>query len=411
MNTYIASQLLLLIRQDQPVLDEMSAETWHSLLGLAQRTDVLALAASRILDLPARAPEELRRALEGHLRSEARHHGFFFVEAERVCGALQALGIRSVVLKGAGLAPTVYSRPEQRSFRDLDILVDPGRRRQAMASVEELGYRLAGGPRLAQTYDRHHFHYIYDGAGKPRLELHWGLARPDSVYRLDPEDLLERPVSSPRSGVFRPRPEAQVLHCALNLMRSGFTELKRLVDLDRLLRAHPALDGEWIAAAARRGGLGPALGAALELCRDLLGTPAADPAFEDLLPGKTRAALRRLPLHAFPLAMPPSQRALAPQLVRYHLAEDKTALLVQVLLRPRFERERLRALAVPRWRRELATAKRAIRLLGLALWAVLSRWRHHTNTPDFIMASSPSNSEPRGADKVDTPERSSSGSP
>ena len=407
MDTYIASQLLLLIRQDQPVPDEMSVETWHSLLGLAQRTDVLALVAARILDLPTAAPGDLRRALENHLRSEARHHGFFFVEAERISDALTAQGIRSVVLKGAGLAPTIYARPEQRSFRDLDILVDPSRRRQAMACVEGLGYDLIGRPSLVETYGRYHFHYIYDGTGKPRLELHWGLARPDSVYHLDPETLLERPVRWPQRGVFCPRPEAQVLHCALNLMRSGFTELKRLVDLDRLLRANPRLDGEWIVVQAHRGGLGPALGAAMELCRDMLGTPAVDPAFDDLLPRRTRAALHKLPVHSFPLALPPSQRVLAPQLVRYHLAEHRWALLVQVLRRPRFERERLRALGVPRWRRELATAKRAVRLLNLALWALLPKWRHHTITPDLVTASSPSNSEPREADRADTPERSS----
>ncbi|MDQ7088873.1 MAG: nucleotidyltransferase family protein [Acidobacteriota bacterium] len=220
-----AFRLLLLVRQEQTNATGLRSGQWTAPLELARDVDVLGLAARRVLDA-AEAGTPWRAELQAYLARLARHHGFFFIEAQRVSDALAARSIPAVVLKGVGLARTLYVKPEDRSFRDLDLLVPPEALDEALACAEGLGYsRLR--PELDALYRRHHFHLILEGPGRPRLELHWALARPDALYTVDPALLLESPDHGPGFPV--PRPEAQALHCVLNLMRSGFTELKRLV--------------------------------------------------------------------------------------------------------------------------------------------------------------------------------------
>ncbi|MDQ7007553.1 MAG: nucleotidyltransferase family protein [Acidobacteriota bacterium] len=396
-----AFRLLLLVRQEQTNATGLRSGQWTAPLELARDVDVLGLAARRVLDA-AEAGTPWRAELQAYLARLARHHGFFFIEAQRVSDALAARSIPAVVLKGVGLARTLYVKPEDRSFRDLDLLVPPEALDEALACAEGLGYsRLR--PELDALYRRHHFHLILEGPGRPRLELHWALARPDALYTVDPALLLESPDHGPGFPV--PRPEAQALHCVLNLMRSGFTELKRLVDLDRLARRPAGLDLEWLEAQCRRAGLDRARRLAFWMCRELLDTPLPSPPARELHP------LPRLGVAGFPLGLPPAGRPLAPQAVRLFLTEHKARWACEVLLRPRFERHRLAAMGKGPAHRGLAMAKRLLRALQLAPWMLGLVDRSHHRRLLALTTSLRSSSGPREADRDGIPERSSSASP
>ncbi len=400
MNIDAAARLLLLVRQEQGKAADLGSGQWIAPLELARDADVLGLATRRVLET-ASAQAPWRTELRDYLASLARHHGFFFIEAERVADALASRGLPSVVLKGVGLARTLYARPEDRSFRDLDLLVPREALDEAVACAEELGYRRLR-PELDSLYRRDHFHLIFEGSGRPRLEVHWALARPDALYEVDPALLLEAPDHAPGFPV--PRPEAQALHCVLNLMRGGFTELKRLIDLDRLARLPAGLDLEWIEEQCRRAGLDRARRLAFWLCAELLETPLPPIAARQLAP------LPRLGVTGFPLGLPPARRPLAPQVVRCLLTEHKARWAREVLLRPRFERHRLAVLGKGPFHRGVAMAKRLLRGLQLAPWVLglVHRSDHHRLLA--LMTSLRSSSGPPGADRDGIRERSSSAS-
>ncbi len=376
MDRLTATRLIHWIRLEQPAPEHLLSGEWNAVIDAAERAGVLGLVASRVLALAEELPEDLRSDLRRRLRSFARHHGYYFIEAERVTTALAKLSIPSVVLKGVGLARSVYQDPAQRTFRDLDLLVPEDALEGAVGCVEALGYRMLTSGPLREVYRRLHFHHIFEGHAKPRLELHWGLTRVGESCRLPAKGLLERAVPAQGGGTFLvPAPEDQLMHATLNLLRGGFTELKRLVDIDRLLRSHSELVSQALATQASRAGLARALRLALELGATLLNSPA-NVALDRIppLPGRCQQRLSCLRPERFPLRMPPSTWPFAPRWLRAQLGKRPLVELLSYVRRMPFERARLRALGASRSGQLLATSKRAalvalllLRITGLKL--------------------------------------------
>lgn len=361
-----ARWLLRLVHAEQPFPD-VPDDLWPALLEAAHETEVQGLVAERALSSGARLPPEIGRELAARRQHEARHHGFHFVEAERIAGALGARAIPWVLLKGASLARTAYAQPAERAFRDLDVLVAEERHDDAIAALRALGYADADPAPVQAAQRAAHFHLALAGRGKPQVEVHWAVVRPEDPYRLDPRWLLDGaviPSDTPR--VPCPSPEAQVLHAAASQVRCGFTQLKRVVDVDRIARR--GVDWAQVAALAAAGGLAPAVRLLLELSAELLDTPLDD-ALSRLPPlGRDRARLDELGIAGFPLGLPPSAWAPARHLVRYRLARDRGLVVHQFVFPTPFERERGRALGVGRGAELAGTAKRTLILAWLALW-------------------------------------------
>jgi hypothetical protein len=72
-----------------------------------------------------------------------------------------------------------------------------------------------------------------------------------------------------------PRPEHALLHTVLEVVRD-FDRLTRIVDVDRIVSAAPALDWRYLETTARHARLLPSLALALELSRNMLGTDVPD---------------------------------------------------------------------------------------------------------------------------------------
>jgi hypothetical protein len=110
--------------------------------------------------------------------------------------ALNAEGIRSLLLKGASVAARLYDEPGQRTYCDFDLLVHPAQLRAAEAIVTRLGYTIP----LANARERWASHDIECIRGPVTLDLHHRLfltnARPADVWAVLSADTRWMTVSS-----------------------------------------------------------------------------------------------------------------------------------------------------------------------------------------------------------------------
>ena len=196
---------------------------------------------------------------------------------DRVVAVLRAAGLEPVALKGAGLASAVYREPAERDFGDIDLLLAPDEIDRAVTALGGQGYRVPGTEAAEAGYREHHFHVRVQRPDGFIVELHWKLTRTIEPFLLDAAAFLADGVTLPGArGVRIPRPEHALLHMVLESVRDGFDRLTRVVDVDRIIAATPAIDWHYVEATARAWRLLPSLALALEMSRDMLGTPVPD---------------------------------------------------------------------------------------------------------------------------------------
>lgn len=377
MDESVARALLQSVRIDAAA--EGLAVPAEELLAAAAERSVAGLVARVVSRSVAGLAPDTAEAVAEFLRHQRHHRGLHLVETERAVEALVRAGIPAAILKGPALALEVYDDPVDRSFRDIDVLVPEPRVREAVDVLATLGYGVAVTPRLAEVYRRYHYHWLLSGSGRPNLELHWHLVRPDDALRLDPAEFLAgaRPPSRD-VGWHAPPRHLQLLHAALDIAVSGLWDLKRLVDIDRLLRSDLEAQPVAMAAAARRTGLDGALRLGCELASRLLGAPAGA-LLDELGPDRRVAALLDGGAERLVLGMPPAQQPLLNAWLRYRLSPPGTGRGRRLLLRSRFDRARLKEEGVGSLGRAQVAAKRLVKLTQLL--GRLSRLAHdHPHT-------------------------------
>ena len=89
----------------------------------------------------ARWPDEVRKPLRQAARLEVLAEVVSRRELQRVIAALDAAGVRSLLMKGAALAYLYYSRPSLRPRCDADVLIQRDHRAAVTRVMHELGYR------------------------------------------------------------------------------------------------------------------------------------------------------------------------------------------------------------------------------------------------------------------------------
>jgi len=219
------------------------------------------------------------------------------LELERIVPALEAAGIKPVVLKGAALAVDIYARPEKRWFVDLDILVPIQQRSAALATLAELGYRHPAAGLHPDYYDRYHFHRILFGPRRVCLELHWGITVPDSVYRYDLDELRAgaRSVALGRGTMRIPGAVDQLLHGVLQNIFAGFRDLRRIVDAGLLVARLTDEERNAMVVRARRNRLGVGLWLLYRTVEEIAGFPVPDEVAGLAPDGEERRALEAIP--------------------------------------------------------------------------------------------------------------------
>lgn len=280
----------VLTRDFSPTTDEV-----ERLLEMASRRSVTGLVLSALLDagleLSGPLREQLRTLWSGH-RRRAR---VWLIERDRVTRVLSEAGVEPVVLKGAALSTEWYGEPAHREFGDIDLLVEGQRLPEALSVLQRAGYSLTGDEEVTASYRKHHFHYRLTHPTGFIVELHWGLTRPGALFPLAPEPLF-RSARRVEGRPFRiPSPEHMLLHCVHQSLGTGWVQLRRLVDVDRVVGGSPAPDGARLADETERPGLGAAVWLALTMSRSLLGSRVESLLVPRLQPGRaTRMHLELL---------------------------------------------------------------------------------------------------------------------
>jgi len=367
------SCLTALVRPPGP--DDPSPGDWEGLLALAADRDMLGLVAT---EAPRRGwpmPAPVARMLELERVRGRRRLAWHALEAARALAALAAAGVAAVAIKGVALAHEVYDEPVERSLRDIDLLVAPEHVEPALAALGRCGWRPAD-DRVAALYRRHHFHVVLGGRGLPVLELHWALTRPDDPQRLPAAPLLDGAREIPRAaGALRvPHPDAHVLVACSSSLRDGFTDLKPVVDLDRLVRIGAPIRWPRVASLADGAGLEMPLRFLVELTGRICRTPlepalAAVPA----LPAPIAHRLELSGAHELPLRPADERGPLLPHLVRSWLSCDRRRTMVNFLRRNAFERAQQRAAGIGATRRAAGLAGRLVQAAEMSAWRLVRR--------------------------------------
>ena len=237
-------------------------KSWPEVLDLAEGHGVAPLLHAVAPELPDEARHDLRR-----LRAAAQaERGWQQAALLRVGGALEGAG--ALVVHAAAYAEDLYTAPELRPVRALEMLIAPSRTFAALERLSRRGYRIEERPEKGWLLLR-----LRDPR-EPRALIHLrrGFPRPPGTGEApragtgpEPEVRSAIPVGALclRAQGTRLHPDDALLVHALALAEQGMRgKLIEVVDLAHLFRrCHPAT----AVARARQARLLPQLGAALLL--------------------------------------------------------------------------------------------------------------------------------------------------
>lgn len=184
----------------------------------------------------------------------------------KTLGALAAVGVCPILLKGYGLALRLMpAHPFSRPSVDVDLLVHPHELPTVTRALTERGFSQFQDPGLADPLEEHH-HLSFEGP-EGLVEIHfrafigfggrtfddgglWARSRPFDLDGL-PARLLS--------------PEDEFVFLATHAAHHAFLRISWLVDLQRYLMVEPSLDWQVMASRARAAGFHTAVAVALHL--------------------------------------------------------------------------------------------------------------------------------------------------
>jgi len=222
---------------------------------------------------------------------------FLLLELERLLSIISAENGRPVLLKGAALALGVYREPTDRWFLDLDVLVPHPELDGVCARLEGAGYRHRKGKRDPLFYEKYHLHRIMLGPQGAVIEIHWALTIPGSVYDHDVAGVFNRAESCVvgRHKVKCAAAVDQILHGVYQNIADGFVDLRRILDLVKLVPGLVAADWDYLVAESQRTGQEKGLYLTLHIMKSISGAALPNEVMSALEPGPaTRRTLRGL---------------------------------------------------------------------------------------------------------------------
>jgi hypothetical protein len=191
--------------------------------------------------------------------------------------SLGAAGIPALLLKGTGLAYTIYPAPHLRPRVDVDVLI----RRETLDRVQEV-LAASGWVRPAARdaeLSEPQRHYVRRGPGATlyHLDLHWKIASPRLFAdALTFDELEARAVDIGRLGRYARTPgyvDALFLACLHRVAHhADAIELLWLWDIHLLMERLTAEETQQFIALADRTGMRAVCGRGLQLTSDLFGT-------------------------------------------------------------------------------------------------------------------------------------------
>jgi hypothetical protein len=165
-----------------------------------------------------RVLDSFRQAYQKQLIHAARQRA----AATELIGRLEDAGIPCIGLRGVFAAESLYGDIAARHFTDIDLLVPPERRRDALTVARATGYALWNPLLPERFYERHHLHWPLM-RGKPEVvcDLHWALDHPYRLLRINYSAIFD---NAPRTGAGghdgrRPKPDHLLLVYCIHLLK------------------------------------------------------------------------------------------------------------------------------------------------------------------------------------------------
>ncbi len=242
----------------------------------------------------------------------------------RTAALLAAEGVRTLPMKGAVLAETVYDVECDRPMSDVDLLALE-RWRDGLAVLLDHGFTvLSAGD---------HAWALRESASGDVLELHRSVVSAPGLFPCDVEGLWARRLPGRGQLAFRPSPEDLLLQLALHAsFQHGLAlSLVQWLDFRRVLERE-AIDVERLRALAASSRAEVPLAAALRVAQAVVGAPVPAFIFDVPLPRALAARLRRCDVDALAFVEPATVSLARARLEL--LAGRRAALLWRTLVLP-----------------------------------------------------------------------------
>jgi hypothetical protein len=215
-------------------------------------------------------------------------------ELTRITAALTEAGIPALALKGIVLAYSAYKDPSLRPMMDLDLLVPPRERENAIDVLRKLKF---GHPQELPFFVRDHQLRLVPGQefapplksskSRVQVEIHTTLECSEPLFREPVQEFWSRSTTAALGGLCARTlcPEDNLFHICLHLARAHRFEkgLLPLLDIKVLLESKEHWDWEGIAARSLRQGCANWMYLGLDAARSFTGA-AVSPAFFCALP-------------------------------------------------------------------------------------------------------------------------------
>ncbi|HEX9126628.1 MAG TPA: nucleotidyltransferase family protein, partial [Methylomirabilota bacterium] len=131
---------------------------WPALVESSARDGVLGILRRELGRREIPLPADAHALMERLHASQALWQANVIRALDAALDALEAGGIRAVVLKGPALVERFYPDPSLRFSSDLDILVADADTDRAVAALKPLGYSVETG--VSARYARRHHHHL-----------------------------------------------------------------------------------------------------------------------------------------------------------------------------------------------------------------------------------------------------------
>jgi hypothetical protein len=207
------------------------ANDWKLLLDFGRRHHMLAT-WFQTNDFQMRDCDEARQAF---LEQWRKNHQSLD-ELKKLCGELDNIGVRWVVLKGLPLAHELYGDIGARPIGDVDLLVASQDWERVVRLLESLGYTIPCARLSSLNYWRTFVHALQCRHPKLKVDLHHNL-RADPSLSIDPREVMDRAQKIEVDGwpVWVPHARDTLLLLILGLhddLSRGTAKVRSFLDLE-----------------------------------------------------------------------------------------------------------------------------------------------------------------------------------
>ena len=182
---------------------------------------------------------EVQERLDGWRKKIRQDNLLLLARSEEALDLLLAAGVMPVALKGLDLLHRIYTRFDERTLTDVDLLIPMAQLTPAVTALRAAGWQVPPEPTYTHYIrSSHHLPLVSPGPIVVDFEIHWNLAQ-ETRFRIDPTGLFDRAVETEIAGrkILRLEDHDLVAHLLLHHFTHYFDwQLKWAVDMYSITR-------------------------------------------------------------------------------------------------------------------------------------------------------------------------------